>query len=129
VGDFPAPTAPSLTGTVLEMVGDWCARKYVTVPQGLLVTDAYSTGWRARALEPGPQPTYQVLPADHTLRAIPLAAGKHHLILEYWPMTVPIGFAVTGVAMAGYLVAWGIMLMRGKSRHTSVDSSLGTVPT
>ena len=41
----------------------------------LLVTDAYAKGWRARALPGSAQATYDVLPADYTLRGIPLAAA------------------------------------------------------
>lgn len=51
----------------------------------LLITDSYSTGWRARPLAPGPQPRYDVLPANFAVMAVPLSAGKHHLLLEYLP--------------------------------------------
>ena len=51
----------------------------------LLVTDGYSRYWKARPLEAGPQSKYEVMPADYAFRAIPLAAGKHHFVIEYKP--------------------------------------------
>ena len=51
----------------------------------LLMTSAYSEGWRARALDGSEQREYTLLPADHVLRAVPLRAGRHRLRLEYEP--------------------------------------------
>ena len=52
-------------------------------PAILLITDAYSNGWRARPLDGSAQPTYDVLPANYVLRAIPLLQGHHHIRIEY----------------------------------------------
>src|SRR5205814_584577 len=46
----------------------------------LLITNAYSKGWRVKALGPSPQESYSVMPGDWALQAIPLTAGKHHLL-------------------------------------------------
>jgi hypothetical protein len=71
------------------------------VPRGaiLLVTDAYSAGWRVRPFDPGPRSSY-VLPANHALRAVPLAAGRHHFIMEYRPPSVAAGRWVSGIGAA-----------------------------
>jgi hypothetical protein len=69
------------------------------------VTDNYSRLWRATPLAPGPQEKYDVLPADWVLRAIPLAAGRHHIRLRYEPRGVLLGFTVTGVTLLALLGA------------------------
>ena len=71
----------------------------------LLVTDTYCTGWQARSLLPataGAQARYTVLPADYCLRAIPLAAGHHRLLLEYRPRAFVIGCWTTTAALIVY---------------------------
>ena len=69
------------------------------------MTDNYSRLWRATSLAPGPQANYDVLPADWVLRAVPLAAGKHHIRLRYEPGGVRLGFAVTGITLFALLGA------------------------
>src|SRR5262249_32018259 len=83
----------------------------------LLVTDAYSAGWRVRPIDAGSQSVYQVLPADHALRAIPLAAGKHHFILEYWPASLMVGICVSIIAWIGFCLTCGVMLVRSRHRR------------
>jgi hypothetical protein len=51
----------------------------------LLITDAYSVDWRARALPGSVQQAYDVSPANYVLRAVPLSAGHHRLELLYAP--------------------------------------------
>jgi hypothetical protein len=87
------------TSDELEITAD------VPTPQVLLITDAYSTGWRAMPIDPGDQRNYQVMPADYLLRAIPLAAGHHHFLLEYRPPAVEIGEWISLIALALYLAA------------------------
>ena len=100
----PAPR-PGGTGIVrvthreaarLEIVAE------TTLPAILLITDAYSAGWRVRAQAGG---TYDLLPANHALRAIPLAAGRHGLVLEYAPRSVAIGLWISGIAWAVFALA------------------------
>jgi hypothetical protein len=67
-------------------------------PAILLVTDAWSPGWRVRPVQAA-QASYQVLVADHALRAIPLAAGQHRFVLEYRPAAVPIGMGISLLTM------------------------------
>jgi hypothetical protein len=77
-------------------------------PAVLLVTDAYSEGWRAYPLKGSIQEAYDVLPANYTLRAIPLIAGHHHFRLEYLPRGFLLGKWVSILGVCTYLggVVW-----------------------
>jgi uncharacterized membrane protein YfhO len=88
-------------------------------PAVLLVTDAYSKGWRARALNGNPQ-AYEILPANYALRAIPLAAGQHHFLLEYRPAGFAWGRILTCVALMGYVATWGWIALR-RPKETMVQ--------
>jgi hypothetical protein len=87
----------------------------------LLVTDAYSKYWRAEAIDPGPQENYNVMPADYTLRAIPLAAGHHHILLKYSPIGYNIGKWITIVS----LLAWLYLMIRLLIRSSRNQSMIG----
>ncbi len=78
-------------------------------PAILLLADSYAAGWRAEALEGSTQASYQVLPADHALRAIPLPAGRHRIDLRYAPASWTAGVAVSLASWAA-LAAWAIFL-------------------
>jgi hypothetical protein len=85
-------------------------------PAILLVTDNYDTSWRARGLPASSQSRYEVMPADYTLRAIPVAAGHHEIRLEYMPAGFRIGRWISIVAAAGYLVALALYILRSAMR-------------
>jgi hypothetical protein len=89
----------------------------------LLVTDPYSSGWRARAANPtkAPQPKYEVLPADHALRAIPLAQGNHEIILEYVPQGWPYGKCVSLITLS-VLIAAALWRLATKRHHSCSQS-------
>ena len=89
----------------------------VSAPAILLVTDAYSKHWRARALPGSSQKDYAVMPADYCLRAIPLEAGRHHIRLEYRPVGFLIGRWVSLGAVAAYLAAGVLCVVRGRRRR------------
>jgi hypothetical protein len=99
----PAPR-PGGTGMVRVTHGDTLRLEIVaetTLPAILLITDAYSAGWRVRGQAGS---TYDLLPANHALRAIPLAAGRHDLVLEYAPQSVGFGLLISGIA-------WGVFAL------------------
>jgi hypothetical protein len=77
----------------------------LAAPSILLITDAWAPGWRARPLEAGAQQSYQVMPANYMLRAIPLDRGRHHFRVEYAPLAFRIGAVVSGAAWLAWLVA------------------------
>jgi len=79
----------------------------LVAPAILLVTDAYSTYWRARALEGSSQSDYQVLPADYVLRAVPLGAGHHRMRMEYSPPYFRLGVWLSLAALAVIAFAAG----------------------
>ena len=72
-------------------------------PAILLVTDAFASGWQAVALPGSAQARYEVLPADYCLRAVPLAAGKHSLRLQYVPPGFEVGKWTSAVSLAVFL--------------------------
>jgi hypothetical protein len=81
-------------------------------PSLLLITDAYSRDWRARALPGSSQDSYEILPADYVVRATPLAAGHHRIEYDYEPRGLAAGF---GLSAAAWLAGAGLWL-RCRSR-------------
>ncbi len=91
-------------------------------PAILVNTDAYSKGWRAMPVVRGPQAHYEVLVADHALRAIPLAAGQHTIRLEYAPVAFRVGMWVSVVAWAMFgaaVVGWVVRRRRENARQAA----------
>jgi len=74
-------------------------------------------------LKPGSQTSYQVLPADYTLMAIPLARGSHLLRLEYAPPGYLLGRWISLAAVAAYLLALGLYLWQPRCvKRTTAES-------
>jgi hypothetical protein len=71
----------------------------------LLVTDAWTPAWRARALPGSASERYDVMPANYALRAVPLGPGMHRLRLEYAPTSLPVGTVLSIVSVLAWLVA------------------------
>jgi hypothetical protein len=76
-------------------------------PAMLLITETYSRDWHVAALPDSSQKQYTLMPADLLMRAIPLAAGKHHLKLEYRPPYYMPGLWVSGISAIGCLAMLG----------------------
>lgn len=72
----------------------------------LVMTDSYSKDWRATSLPGSVQSDYQIQPANHAVRAIPLAAGKHALRLEYEPRGFREGIALTFLTFVALVAAF-----------------------
>jgi hypothetical protein len=81
-------------------------------PAVLLITDAYSNGWRARSLDGSVQHTYEVLPANYVLRAIPLSQGHHHLQIEYAPIGFRVGKWISMISIFGFAFVSGYYLWK-----------------
>ena len=89
-------------------------------PAILVITDAYSDGWRARPLADSIQHTYDVLPANYALRAIPLSQGHHHILIEYAPIGFRVGKWITIISLAGFVLAAAIHARRSRTQPRSV---------
>jgi uncharacterized membrane protein YfhO len=63
---------------------------------GVLLALVWYPGWRAW-VDGQPAP---VLRAYTTLRAVPMPAGAHVVILRYEPLSVRLGLALSGMAFA-----------------------------
>lgn len=81
-------------------------------PAVLLVTDAYSSGWRADALDGSDQRDYTLMPGNHCLQAIGLKAGHHRIRLVYEPAAFRIGKWVSLISLTVYVATWGLWLLR-----------------
>jgi len=94
----PAPVAGDNPGAVRVLAATpdtLTVEAEVSRPTLLLITDLYDRDWRARSLGDAPQSSYTVLPANYVLRAIPLAAGHHRILVEYTPRGFHAGLAVS----------------------------------
>jgi hypothetical protein len=107
----PAPAAGAIPGSarLLSKTTDSLTIEADTPqPALLMITDSYSRFFVARPLPGSTQQHYDVLPADYTLMAIPLAAGKHRLRLEYAPSGFLIGRWISLAGWAVYLTLLGV---------------------
>jgi len=76
-------------------------RADLSAPGWLVLGEWYYPGWRARVDgEPG-----SVLRADYGLRAMPLEAGQHEVVLRFRPTSVTVGGLISGVTLLLVLLA------------------------
>lgn len=87
----------------------------VSASSVLLITDAWTPAWRARALAGSTSASYELMPANYALRAVALGPGKHRLRLEYAPLSYPIGAAVSALAWVAWFVAALLLWRRRKA--------------
>lgn len=104
---LPVQAASQGRAVIVRQSTDWLEiEAEASAPSILLVTDAWTPAWRARALEGSSATRYEVMPANYALRAIPLAAGKHRLRLEYSPVMFRLGSVVSAAAALAWLLAF-----------------------
>jgi hypothetical protein len=111
----PAPRPARNKGAVklLKSSTDWMEIEADTdTPALLLITDSYSRGWRALALPGSAQASYKIMPANYCLRAIPLAAGRHLLRVEYSPSGFRVGRVVSIIALALFFPLAGLAVKK-----------------
>ena len=75
----------------------------VDKPALLLVTNLYDHNWRAEAAADSVQKTYQLMPANYVLQAVPLSAGHHHLKILYSAKPLAIGLAISAMAWLAWI--------------------------
>jgi hypothetical protein len=117
----PAPVAAASQGraAVVRQGTDYLEIEAdVAVPSVLLVTDAWTPAWRARALPGSSASDYEVLPANYALRGVPLGAGKHRLRMEYAPAGFRIGLIVSALASIAWVGAFVLLRHRERSRRS-----------
>lgn len=104
----PVPAVGGEAGTVritARSTDSMDVEAALPAPAIMLITDCYSPHWRAAAIGGGSQRTYEVLPGDFALRAIPLTAGHHRFRIEYRVPFLGPAWAVSAAAWAGLVVA------------------------
>jgi hypothetical protein len=84
----------------------------LSAPALLLVTDAYSEGWRARPVDSISQQKYLVRPANLVLRAVALPAGHHVIRMEYVPAFFGGGVALSLIGLAVLVLVGGRAFVR-----------------
>ncbi len=94
-------------------------------PSLLVITDSYSRFFKATPLPGSSQRHYDVLPADYTLMAIPLAAGHHRLRLEYAPSGYVVGRWISLAGWGVYLGALGATLVATRRKNADGASEGG----
>jgi hypothetical protein len=87
----------------------------VASPSILLVTDAWTPGWRATPLPGSSQTRYEIMPANYVLRGVALERGRHRLRLEYAPGAFPLGAVVSAMAWAAWLLAAWLLWRRERA--------------
>ena len=95
-----SPGVVKITGSGIDFLE---IEAEVASPTILLVTDVFTSGWRARALPGSSQQRYEVVPANYILRAIPLAAGSHRIRMEYTSPGLALGLGVSAFAWIFWL--------------------------
>ncbi len=74
-------------------------------PGLLVLADSFFPGWRASVGDE----ELEILPVNHLFRGVMLPAGRHRVVFEYRPWTLPVGAAVSGVAaLATFTLVFGI---------------------
>jgi len=104
----PRPTTAEIKGTaeIVNTSTDSLTIKADTDhPAILLITDAFTTSWRAVALPESSQSSYQLLPANYILRAIPLGPGHHLLRVQYASSAFAIGKWISIAAALAFFAA------------------------
>jgi hypothetical protein len=81
----------------------------------LVVTDNYMKGWRIVSLAGSASDSYEIIPANYTLRGVPLAPGHHHFRMEYRPISFVVGSWLSLTGAAAWLSVAVVLLRRGRS--------------
>jgi len=97
---------------VSHTTDEWIINVTTDKPGILVMTDTYSNGWRATALPGSSQKEYKLLPADWTLRGIPLQAGAHRIKIEYVPWGYHAGIIITLCSLLAFIIVVAVPRIR-----------------
>lgn len=78
----------------------------------LVVTENYTEGWRIVPLEGSAAGAYEIIPANYTLRGVPLAPGHHHFRMEYRPASFVGGVWLSLAGCIAWLAVAGMLMWR-----------------
>jgi hypothetical protein len=109
----PESGATGAAKLILDLPDELIIEADTNRPTLLLITDLYENNWHVKALPDSTQQSYHLMPADYILRAVPLAAGHHHLQIVYAPTAFSIGIAISAVAWT----LWISLLVRDWRRN------------
>jgi hypothetical protein len=117
----PQPSADKGTVTLVDSsANQLTVEADLPRPAILLITDAYSNGWRARPFADSVQNTYDVLPANYVLRAIPLSQGHHHILIEYAPIGFRVGTWISILSLVGFIFGSALYVRKRRLQPRSV---------
>jgi hypothetical protein len=94
----------------------------IVKPGILLVTDSYHPNWKIKALSGSSQSKYEVLPADYTLRAVPLNKGVHRFRMEYDSTIFNVGAWISAISLMAYICLWGRPVY-AKNQGSAINNS------
>ena len=97
----PAPGFRATTEVVFRRMDAFAADAELSAPGWLVAVEAYEPGWNAW-VDGRPQP---VLVANGLFRAVAVPPGRHRVELRYRPPGLRAGLVLSGLALAGGLVA------------------------
>ena len=88
-------------------------------PALLVLPEGYDEGWTA-TLDGRPAPVFR---ANVAFRAVPIAAGRHDIVLAYRPTSIPRGLWISGLSIAAAFA--GLWLRRRRVRVKPADAEAG----
>jgi len=98
--------------TALAITSDeWDVKATVSQPVICLISQSYDPGWHVESIETSAQASYEVMPANWALQAIPLSSGSHHFRLVYTPLGYRLGQWVSALSLVCFL-AWTLIVIR-----------------
>lgn len=111
----PSTDALEYDVEIVDQDTDSYTLKITTKENGILIhTDSYSKDWKITPFQDSVQQEYEIMPANHALRAIPLRAGTHHFKMEFLPDAFVYGKWATCVGLGIYLLLIGVFLARAR---------------
>jgi hypothetical protein len=132
LGGASAPLTPGASvgsaRVVAETTDSLTIEAETTRPAILTITDAWAQSWRARALPGSSQASYRLIPTDYWMRGVPLAPGRHKLIVEYAPRAFVVGAWISTLALIGYGAAWIVALRRMRREKAFIAGQGPAIP-
>ena len=114
----PRPGAPATVQVKDLSTDERIIEVTIDTPRVLVLTDSYDPRWEAFPQQGSAQDSYEILPADLVLAAIPLREGSHRILLRYFPVSWRVGITISlgGWLLFGAVVIW-FMVTRKREAH------------